>query len=64
MLVLTRKLKEQIVIGDDLLVISVVGLSSGRVRLGIDAPTDVAIRRHEFSDEAARPDAETQLLHG
>lgn len=48
MLVLSRKLNESIVINDNI-VITVVGLdSSGRVRLGIDAPRDISINRGEI----------------
>ena len=47
MLVLTRKIEEQIMIGDNV-VITVFGIQGGdRVRLGIDAPKDVIIHRGE-----------------
>lgn len=46
MLVLTRKVGEQIKIGDDI-VIRVVELGKGSVRLGIEAPAQVSILRHE-----------------
>lgn len=44
MLVLTRKLGEQIQIGDDI-VMQVVAVQRGRVRLGITCPHEVEIRR-------------------
>ncbi|HWL10400.1 MAG TPA: carbon storage regulator [Planctomicrobium sp.] len=47
MLVLTRQVDERIMIGDDI-VITVVRVSSGSVRLGIDAPKDTVIRREEL----------------
>ena len=47
MLVLTRKLQEKIRIGDEI-VITIVKLESGRVRIGIEAPDDVKILRHEL----------------
>ncbi len=47
MLVLTRKIDEGISIGSDIKVI-VMGIQGGRVRLGIDAPRDVSIRRGEL----------------
>ena len=43
MLVLTRKLMEKLFIGDDICV-TVVRLEGGQVRLGIDAPREVAGR--------------------
>jgi carbon storage regulator len=47
MLVLTRKLMEKLYIGDDVCV-TVVRLEGGQVRLGIDAPRDVAVVRAEL----------------
>ena len=50
MLVLTRGLKQQIVIGDQLITVTVLEVKGGRVRLGIDAPPEVAVRRKELLD--------------
>jgi carbon storage regulator len=50
MLVLTRKLMEKLFIGDDICV-TVVRLEGGQVRLGIDAPRDVAVVRAELVPE-------------
>jgi len=47
MLVLTRKLNEQIVIGENIRV-TVVGIRGNHVRLGIEAPIDVTIVRDEL----------------
>lgn len=46
MLVLTRKTDESIVIGDDI-VIKVVEVSGKAVKIGIDAPKEVTVYRHE-----------------
>ena len=46
MLVLTRKMGEQIRIGEDIQLV-VLGCEGGRVRLGFDAPETVAINREE-----------------
>ncbi len=61
MLVLTRKCEEQIVIGE--VVITVVAIGPGRVRLGIDAPADVVVRRAELPDtfRSAVPPARPRL---
>lgn len=49
MLVLSRKQGERITIGDNIeIVISEV--SGGRVRIGINAPREVSIRRSELSE--------------
>jgi carbon storage regulator len=47
MLVLSRKINESIVLPELGITIQVVGVGSGRVRLGIEAPREVAIHRHE-----------------
>ena len=49
MLVLTRKLGQQIRIGNDI-VITVVGIGRDKVRIGIDAPTTDLIMRSELLD--------------
>lgn len=56
MLVLTRKANEKIRLGDDI-TITVVKISNGSIRLGIDAPRNVRILRSEieaFDDAAAK----------
>lgn len=47
MLVLSRNIHEKILIGDDIIVVVVGIRSDGRVKLGIEAPDDVAIDREE-----------------
>jgi len=46
MLVLTRKVGEKILVGDDV-VVSVVEVNRGSVRLGVEAPQSVSILRYE-----------------
>ena len=50
MLVLSRKVNESIRIGNDI-VVTVVELSRGRVRLGIEAPKEVPVHREEIFRE-------------
>jgi carbon storage regulator len=47
MLVLSRKLGEKIIIGDNIS-ITVVDIDRGKIRLGIEAPRDVPIFRQEL----------------
>lgn len=58
MLVLTRGLKQQILIDGGLVTVTVLEINGGRVRLGIEAPTEVSVRRKEL---ASRPHAEVAL---
>ncbi|MBC8872244.1 MAG: carbon storage regulator CsrA [Planctomycetes bacterium] len=46
MLVLSRKSDESIIIRDDI-VVTVVEIRGDKVRLGIDAPKEVPVHRHE-----------------
>ena len=48
MLVLTRKVGERILIGENIAV-TVVKLTSGGVRIGIDAPPELAVVREELA---------------
>jgi len=50
MLVLTRKLGEGIVIGDDV-TITVIEMKGGSIRIGIDAPREKKIYRQEIFDK-------------
>ena len=52
MLVLTRKLSQQIMVGRDIR-ITVVKVERNQVRLGIDAPQGVAILREELVERRA-----------
>lgn len=49
MLVLSRKERERIRLGDSI-VVTVVRLSGDRVRLGIEAPSDMLVLREELED--------------
>jgi carbon storage regulator len=47
MLILTRKVNETLIIGDDVNV-TVLGVKGNQVRLGINAPKDVSVHREEI----------------
>ncbi len=50
MLVLARKLKESIVIGEDIIV-KVISIDKGVVKIGIDAPSNISIVRNELLED-------------
>lgn len=50
MLVLTRKAGETIMIGDSVTV-TVVSISGSQVKLGIDAPKEIAVHREEIYEK-------------
>lgn len=47
MLILTRRISESIILGDDVK-ITVLGVKGNQVRLGIDAPKDLSVHREEI----------------
>ncbi|QIQ21641.1 carbon storage regulator CsrA [Zophobihabitans entericus] len=47
MLILTRRVGETLIIGDDV-VITVLGVKGNQVRIGINAPKEVSIHREEI----------------
>ncbi len=47
MLILTRRVGESLMIGDDVTV-TVLGVKGNQVRIGVNAPKDVAVHRQEI----------------
>ena len=60
MLVLSRKKNESIVINDDITV-TVVEIRGDKVRLGIEAPKDVTVHRREVYEAIQAQNANTQV---
>ena len=58
MLILTRKLGERINIGDDI-IITLVEIKGHQVKLGIDAPKNIAIHRHEIYESIRKANLES-----
>ena len=57
MLVLTRKLGDGIVIGDDI-TIKIIEIKGGAIRIGIDAPKECKIYRQEVFDRISQENKE------
>lgn len=47
MLILTRRIGETLMIGNDITV-TVLGVKGGQVRIGVDAPKNVEVHREEI----------------
>ena len=52
MLILTRRVGESLMIGDDV-TITVLGVKGNQVRIGVKAPKEVAVHREEILDRIA-----------
>ncbi len=61
MLILTRRVGETLMIGDDITV-SVLAIKSNQVRIGVNAPRDVTVHREEIYNriqtDDKRPDGD------
>jgi carbon storage regulator len=53
MLVLSRQRDESIIIGDNI-VVTIVDIRGDKVRLGIDAPTEIPVHRREVFEAIQR----------
>ena len=50
MLILTGRINESLIIGDNVTV-TILGLKGNQVRIGVDAPRDVAVHRQELAQK-------------
>ncbi len=57
MLILTRRVGESLMVGDDI-TITVLGVKGNQVRIGVSAPKDVAVHREEIYNRIQEGDVE------
>ena len=61
MLILTRRVGETLVIGDDITV-TVLGVKGNQARLGVNAPKEIAVHREEIFNRIKREQADGESL--
>ncbi len=59
MLILTRRVGETLMVGDDVTV-TVLGVKGNQVRIGVNAPKDVSVHREEIYQRIQKEKSETQ----
>lgn len=61
MLILTRRIGEALMIGDDVTV-TILGVKGNQVRIGVNAPKEVAVNREEIYQRMMREQGENVSL--
>jgi len=63
MLILTRRVGETLMIGDEVTV-TVLGVKGNQVRIGVNAPKEVAVHREEIYERIKREESVNKIPSG
>lgn len=61
MLILTRRIGESLIIGNDI-ILTILGIKGGQVRIGVNAPITVSIHREEIYQKIQNEEINSKQL--